>query len=153
MCLVELLLHITTTKLTVMSDQKPPFILNNYPLCLFTLTTASPLNNSCSTKKHQIFRVTTFIVFMFFSACSHLHVCLHSLWFYVTADVKICDHLQYKLAQGSSVFSYKKKCMLSICAGVCTEVLFTNPSARAGYDTRSVFKRSLTGLNSEFSFS
>ena len=31
--------------------------------------------------------------------------------------------------------------------------LFTNPSARAGYDTRSIFKRSLTGLNSEFSFS
>ena len=28
-----------------------------------------------------------------------------------------------------------------------------NPSARAGYDTRSNFKRSLTGLNSEFSFS
>ena len=25
-------------------------------------------------------------------------------------------------------------------------VLFTNPSARAGYDTRSIFKRSLTGL-------
>ena len=32
-------------------------------------------------------------------------------------------------------------------------VQFTNPSARAGYDTRSIFKRSLTGLNSEFSFS
>ena len=32
-------------------------------------------------------------------------------------------------------------------------VLFTNPSARAGYDTRSIFKRSLTGFNSEFSFS
>ena len=29
-------------------------------------------------------------------------------------------------------------------------VLFTNPSTRAGYDTRSIFKRSLTGLNSEF---
>ena len=28
-----------------------------------------------------------------------------------------------------------------------------NSSARAGYDTRSIFKRSLTGLNSEFSFS
>ena len=27
------------------------------------------------------------------------------------------------------------------------------PSARAGYDTGSIFKRSLTGLNSEFSFS
>ena len=29
-------------------------------------------------------------------------------------------------------------------------ILFTNPSARAGYDTRSIFKRSLTGLNSDF---
>ena len=28
-----------------------------------------------------------------------------------------------------------------------------NPSARAEYDTRSVFKRSLTGFNSGFSFS
>ena len=32
-------------------------------------------------------------------------------------------------------------------------VIFTNPSARAGYDTRSIFERSLAGLNSEFSFS
>ena len=32
-------------------------------------------------------------------------------------------------------------------------IIFTNPSARAGYDTRSIFKRSSTGLNSEFSFS
>ena len=31
-------------------------------------------------------------------------------------------------------------------------ILFTNLSARAGYDTRSIFKRSLSGLNSEFSF-
>ena len=32
-----------------------------------------------------------------------------------------------------------------------SKVLFTNPSARAGYDTRSIFfKRSLTGLNSDF---
>ena len=31
--------------------------------------------------------------------------------------------------------------------------IFTNPSARAGYDTRSIFKWSLTDLNSEFSFS
>ena len=31
--------------------------------------------------------------------------------------------------------------------------IFTNPSVRAGYDTSSIFKRSLTGLNSEFSFS
>ena len=32
-------------------------------------------------------------------------------------------------------------------------IIFTNASVRAGYDTRSGFKRSLTGLNSEFSFS
>ena len=32
-------------------------------------------------------------------------------------------------------------------------IIFTNPSARAGCDIRSIFKRSLTGLNSEFSFS
>ena len=31
--------------------------------------------------------------------------------------------------------------------------LFTNPSAQAGYDTRSIFKRSSTGFHSEFSFS
>ena len=31
-------------------------------------------------------------------------------------------------------------------------IIFTTPSARAGYDTRSIFKQSLTGLNSEFSF-
>ena len=31
--------------------------------------------------------------------------------------------------------------------------IFTNPSARAEYDTKSISKRSLTGLNSEFSFS
>ena len=29
----------------------------------------------------------------------------------------------------------------------------TNPFARAGYDTRLIFKQSLTGFNSEFSFS
>ena len=32
-------------------------------------------------------------------------------------------------------------------------IIFTNPSTQVGYDTRSIFKRSLTGLNSEFSFS
>ena len=30
---------------------------------------------------------------------------------------------------------------------------YHNPSTRAGYDTRSIFKQSLAGLNSEFSFS
>ena len=34
-----------------------------------------------------------------------------------------------------------------------TMIIFTDPSARAGYDTRSIFKRIFTGLDSEFSFS
>ena len=37
--------------------------------------------------------------------------------------------------------------------GWVNSIIFTNPSTQAGYDTRSIFKRSLTGLNSEFSFS
>ena len=32
-------------------------------------------------------------------------------------------------------------------------ILFTNPSVLEGYDILSIFKQSLTGLNSEFSFS
>ena len=32
-------------------------------------------------------------------------------------------------------------------------ILFTNPTAWVGYDTGSIFKRSLIGLNSDFSFS
>ena len=31
-------------------------------------------------------------------------------------------------------------------------MIFTNPSARAGYDTRPIFQQSLTDLNSEYSF-
>ena len=38
-------------------------------------------------------------------------------------------------------------------ARVATIIIYNNPSARAGYDTRLIFKPSLTGLNSEFSFS
>ena len=35
----------------------------------------------------------------------------------------------------------------------CSWCIPIYPTLRAGYDTRSIFKRSLTGLNSEFSFS
>ena len=31
--------------------------------------------------------------------------------------------------------------------------IFPNPSAQAGYNTRAIFKRTLTGLNPVFSFS
>ena len=41
------------------------------------------------------------------------------------------------------------KLLLRACKGL---YIFTNSSAPARYDTRSIFKPSLTGLNSEFSF-
>ena len=40
-----------------------------------------------------------------------------------------------------------------ICKNQILFDIFTKPSTRAGYDTRSIFKRSLTGLNTEFPFS
>ena len=43
-------------------------------------------------------------------------------------------------------------CLVACCSQHSCVILFTNPFARAGYDTWSIFKRSLTGLNSEFSF-
>ena len=46
-----------------------------------------------------------------------------------------------------------EKVHLNIDLKILILIIFTNPSARAGYDTRSIFNRSLTGLNSEFSFS
>ena len=52
---------------------------------------------------------------------------------------------------------FREKLYTPYTTGVTTVywdiILFTNPSARAGGDTRSIFKQSLTGLNSEFSFS
>ena len=80
--------------------------------------------NAKKKKKKKKLWVTTFVVFMFFSACPHLHACLHSLWFYVTAGMKIRDHLQYKLAQGSHVFFRSKNISgtWSICADVCARV-------------------------------
>ena len=50
-------------------------------------------------------------------------------------------------------FGIEKCAMLVMKRGKRHIILFTNPSAQAGYDTRSIFKRSLTGLNSEFFFS
>ena len=103
-----------------MSDQKPPFVFHNYPLFfLLKLIAASPLDNSYPQKKKSF--MTTFVVFMFFSAYPHLHARLHFPWFYVAAGVKIRDHLQKKLSQGSHVFLQSNKnisCTRSICAEV-----------------------------------
>ena len=77
--------------------------------------------------------------------------------------IKSCNDVEFDDKSLPIVISFiRNKIMIPLKRGnfkvaftslSCTLVLFTNPSARAGYDTRSIFKRSLTGLNSEFSFS
>ena len=64
------------------------------------------------------------------------------VWLDLGLNPGLPDHWRtlYPLGQ------YTTKYHIDIC-------IFTNPSARVGYDRRSIFKRSLTGLNSEFSFS
>ena len=61
-----------------------------------------------------------------------------------------------------SMFMYKGNTRMHVCLRdwidvsvhvyVCIYV-FTNPSTWAGFDSRAIFNWSLTGLNSEFSFS
>ena len=47
-------------------------------------------------------------------------------------------------------FDYGRQLLLFMLTRL---IIFTKPSARAGYDTKSIFKWSLTSFNSEFSFS
>ena len=65
-----------------------------------------------------------------------------------TCHIKVSGKLGKGREAGTTLSPHKLEEVLPV-----KKVLFTNPSARAGYDTRSIFKRSLTGLNSEFSFS
>ena len=78
----------------------------------------------------------------------YLLISIFTCWFLLTG---ICVYMWiyffvYISRQKMYVYVYVFICILVF-------ILFTNPSARAGYDTRSIFKRSLTGFNSEFSFS
>ena len=70
----------------------------------------------------------------------------YSLWIIIqfTEEILVCLTLLINILLYQS-------CILNTWVWVLT--IFTNPSARVGYDTRSIFKRSLTGLHSEFSFS
>ena len=54
----------------------------------------------------------------------------------------------YSIPTNSKIFFFPKFTIASLF-----NPIFTNASARSEYDTRSIFKRSLTGFNSEFSFS
>ena len=80
--------------------------------------------------------------------------------------VSVAKYL-YVTENRNEVFSYTSEKVQVLIAVVNTASVFLlykwiifliysylpNPSDRAGYDTRSIFKRSLTGLNSDSSFS
>ena len=111
---------------------------NSLLLRLFKLTAASPLTNSSLMQKQKKLRDNVRSFYVLF--CPHLHVHLHSLWFYVTAAVKICDHLRYKLAGGSHVFSYRenKSNTQSICADVCGNDAALQCNYHLGYKHTSI---------------
>ena len=72
-------------------------------------------------------------------------------WNHLTVSKQIFLHFsKMKLPTNYSLIDYM---YIPLTMGKQGLIIFTNPSARAGYDTRSIFKRSVTGLNSEFSFS
>ena len=82
----------------------------------------------------------------------------HSCWMYVRAGrpafAQPCVgvHKSTSLMSSSLLLQQCPTCLVRL-TWIVFVILFTNPSARAGYDTRSNFKPSLTGFNSEFSFS
>ena len=65
--------------------------------------------------------------------------------------------LLHKLNQNKTIYHYNYSdlltTVLALDPSLESDTISTTLSAREGYDTRSVFKRSLTSLNSEFSFS
>ena len=66
--------------------------------------------------------------------------------------------LQYAVIAGLIQFAFQLVQIPDFAIGTIAEppscfIIFTNPSIQVGYDTRAIFKQSLTGLNSEFSFS
>ena len=68
----------------------------------------------------------------------------------LTEDLWYNDNIYIYIYKYIYIYIYIYYMVMSVTLGF---IIFTNPSARAGYDTRSIFKRSLTGLNLAFSFS
>ena len=95
-----------------------------------------------------IIAIIAIYIYMCVCVCVCVCVCIY-IYIYINTGslpkLLDCSPMARDTGVQSQVASYQrpKKWYL---------ILFTNTSAWAGYDTRSIFKRSLTGLNSEFSF-
>ena len=80
-------------------------------------------------------------------------------WFYEYEELRIHNLIYFVklfLKSMNKILLTKPILYFSSFCGIDIKILdiyiFTNPSARAGYGMGSIFKRSLTGLNLEFSF-
>ena len=133
-----------------------------YSLCSFKYMLA---NSFCAFSSFRALVLVRFFLFhleaVFMSACFSLTVNVS----HGTLDFVLClDGMNFAATPNWALtkFSYSS-------FGVCVSnfpvmhrtfnvnaylslLIFTNPSAQTGYDTRSIFKQSLTGMNSEFSF-
>ena len=76
---------------------------------------------------------------------THTHTHTY-IYIYIYIYIWMSDYQRYLVTVSFLPIDHQDKCLI-------WWFIFTKPSTRAGYDTRSIFKRSLTGLNSVFSFS
>ena len=72
-----------------------------------------------------------------------------SIYLSITSYSYLSPYLSFRIP----VYHLFLSTYLDIHINILLLIIFTNPSAQVGYDTRSIFKQSLTGLNSELSFS
>ena len=81
---------------------------------------------------------------------THIYIYIYIyIYMYVFACVRVCIMIKPTVCFESLCFEIENRNLRQ----EMYFIIFTNPSAWAGYDTRSILKRSLTGLSSEFSFS
>ena len=96
-----------------------------------------------------------------FYAKSSLYIYIRYIWFGWVRFYGISSIVGYLMLNPFYTYIFSRSqggkmhvildTIINVAFVLCFVTIFTNPSASAGYDTRSIFKRSLTGLNSEFS--
>ena len=85
---------------------------------------------------------------------THTHIYIYIYIYVSEAKVnKLYDIISKFLSSNRNLSRYLNLVIFAAYLNLSIYPYLPNPSARAGYDTSSNFKRSLSGLNSEFSFS
>ena len=106
--------------------------------------------NACTKKVWKLIEGTSYVPYI--AECEARRYQVPFLKSLVWRNLGLNSETLFKfIHSGINVYS-KIWHFLNDLRSVCLSYL-PNPSARAGYDTRSIFKRSLTGFNSEFFFS